>query len=73
MKTLKVGLCIFDEDDNIITSRNLTAHWHANLGEEVREKFGLRIEDEIASIISENINKEDVKKCLIEMMKEISE
>lgn len=71
MKTLKIGLCIFDENNNVISSRTLTSKWHANLDEELREKFGLEIENEIASLISENITKEDVKECLVEMLKEI--
>ena len=71
MKTLKLGVCFLDEEDNIISKRIIGANWSVNVEQDLKHKFNGHVEDEIAAILTENLkiqlNPEVVKEMLLEV------
>lgn len=70
MKNVKMGICFLDEDDNIISKRVIGTNWEVDTEKDL-EKFGLYVNDEIASILTANmklqLNEDTVKEMLLEI------
>ena len=71
MKTLKLGVCFLDEEDNIISKRVIWSHWSVNIDQDLKDRVNLHVEDEIAAILTENLKiqltPETVKTMLLEI------
>lgn len=64
----KIGLCILDENDNLLKSKTLSVKWKKEAEEEMKSLFALDLKTEMASIlfeeIRENITIDDIKELL---------
>ena len=73
MKTLKLGVCFLDEEDNIITKRVIGTNWSVNIEQDLREKFHTHVDDEIAEILTGNLKLQLTSEIVKEMLKEVKE
>jgi len=70
VKNLKMALCFFDEEDNIVAKRDLNVSWkRENLKEESKVK-NIIIMDAISNVISNEI-KLDVDSAVRELLEEV--
>jgi len=73
MKSLKLGVCFLDEEENIISKRVIGADWSVNIEQDLKNKFDFRVEDEIAAILTENLKLQLTPEVVKEMLKEVKE
>ena len=73
MRTLKLGVCFLDEEDNIITKRVIDAQWEVNIEQDLRDNFNVCMEDEIATILTENLKLQLQPDIVKEMLNEVRE
>ena len=73
MKTLKLGVCFLDEEDNIISKRVIGADWSVNVEQDLKHKFHTRMEDEVAAILTENLKLQLTPEVVKEMLNEVKE
>ena len=70
MKHLKVGVCLFDEEDNLITKR-IGEDWTINPEYDLKRGVDSLILDELAAIMTEalkiNLTKDKVREMLDEV------
>lgn len=71
MRNLTLGVCFFDEDDNVIIKRNIGTNWSINDEQDLRKKFNIYMEQEIASILYENLKLQLTEDVVLEMVKEL--
>ena len=65
MKTLKLGLALFDEDDNLVSKRFLNVNWEIKLKEDARLLEDIRMKEELVNIITTQV-KIDLDKGAVE-------
>ena len=70
MRTLTLGVCFLDENDKIISKRVIGSNWSVNVEQDLKHKFAMHIEDEIANILTENLKIELTPEIIKEMLKE---
>ena len=73
MKTLKLGICFFDENNNVITKRTIGANWQVDVEQDLKEKFYTHVDDEIAAILTENLKIQLTPEIVVEMLQEVKE
>ena len=73
MKSLKLGVCFLDEEENIISKRVIGADWSVNIEQDLKNKFDFRVEDEIAAILTENLKLQLTPEVVKEMLIEVKE
>ena len=73
MKKIKMGICFLDEEDNIISKKVLEATWSIDLEYQLKEKFDIKVEDEIASVLTEGIKLSLTSDVVKEMLLEIKD
>ena len=73
MKTLKVGICFLDDEDNVITKRVVGTNWTVNVEQDLKKNFNIHMMDEIASILTENIKLQLTDEVIREMITEVQE
>ena len=73
MKTLKVGVCFLDDEDNVITKRVVGTNWTVNVEQDLKKNFNVHMMDEIASILTENIKLQLTDEVIREMITEVQE
>ena len=73
MKTLKVGVCFLDDEDNVITKRVVGTNWTVNVEQDLKKNFNIHMMDEIASILTENIKLQLTDEVIREMLTEVQE
>ena len=69
MKTLKLGICFIDEEDNIISKRSIRTDWEVNI-EEARSPCA-HMKTEIATILSESLKLKVGPDMIEEMLNEV--
>ncbi len=68
MKILKVGLCLLDEENNIMCHKPLTSNWSINQDADIDTKIPkLHLIDEICDVLTESI-KLEIKSDLVKQM-----
>ena len=82
MKLLKVGICFLDEDDNVMSKRVVGTDWALDYDgdrkneQEIKRKYNININDELAAVLTENIKlqlkEEDIKQMLVEVRGDIN-
>ncbi len=73
MKTLKVGVCLLDEDENIISKRTIGTNWEVNVERDLKSHHKVHILDEISTILSENLKLQLTPDVIKEMLNEVKE
>ncbi len=73
MKTLKLGVCFLDEEDNIMSKRVIGESWSVNVDQDLRERSHTHIDGEIAAILTENLKLQLTSETVKEMLKEVKE
>lgn len=75
MKKIKMGICFLDEEDNIISKKSLEATWSVDLEYQLKEKFDIKVEEEIASVLTEGfklaLTSDVIKEMLLEIKNEL--
>jgi hypothetical protein len=71
MKTLKLGICLLDENDEIVSKRIIGTNWEVDLEQDLREKFNIHVHDEIANIMFENLKLQLSPEVIKEMLREV--
>ena len=71
MKQLKLGICFLDEEDKVISKRVLGTNWSINTEQDLKEKFDIRVEDEIATVLTENLKLQLTTDVVKEMLGEV--
>lgn len=69
MKTLKLGICFIDEEDNIISKRVIGTNWEVNI-EEARSP-STHVKTEISTILSEDLKLKVDADMIEEMLNEV--
>lgn len=73
MKTLKVGLCLLDDKDNVMTHKPLKSNWTINPEADIDKKIPkLHIIDEICNVLTESVKLEINPEIIKEMLMEVS-
>ncbi len=72
MKRFKFSLCILDEDDNILKKYGINTTWNAVDEGFIGENFDIRMENEIANIISAELKKGINPEVIKELMKGVT-
>jgi len=73
MKTLKLGVCFLDEENNVITKRVIGTNWHIT-GDELKvinERPKDCMKDEVASVLTETLKLQLTTDVIKEMLGEI--
>jgi len=70
MKTLKLGICFLDMEDNIIAKKVVEANWSINLETDVNKFFDIDIQKEVATILAEHLKLETTPDVIREMLLE---
>jgi len=73
MKTLKMGVCFLDEDDNLISKRLVNANWSVNLEQDLKGMFNVDVLDEIAAILTENVKLTLTQDTVKDMLNEVKD
>lgn len=73
MKKIKLGVCFLDEKENIISKKVLEATWSVDLEQELKEKFDIKVLDEIANILTEGFKLALEPEIVKEMLSEIKD
>jgi hypothetical protein len=70
MKNKIVGICLLDENDEVLKTIKLKTHWNQNEVNFFSKCHGLKIEDAVANMIyveiRNNLKIEDIKELLSE-------
>jgi hypothetical protein len=65
---MKIGLCVLDENDNLIKSKTLSVKFREEVKDEMKSFFSLDMKTEIANILLQEIKKnltiDDIKELL---------
>jgi hypothetical protein len=69
MKTLKIGLCFLDEEDNIIVKKVLEANWSMDWKEMLKKENKIHMIDEVSHVLAE-MSKVQITEELIKSMLE---
>ncbi len=69
MKTLKIGLCFLDEEDNIIVKKVLEANWSMDWKEMLKKANKIHMIDEVSHVLAE-ISKSQITEELVKSMLE---
>jgi hypothetical protein len=71
MKAVKLGICFLDEDDNIVVKHIVGSKWTIDAdGRGVRE-YRIRVNEEIANIIFENLKLDLTPDNILSMLEEL--
>jgi hypothetical protein len=73
METVKMGICFFDEDDNIVSSRMIGTNWEVNVENDLDRQFGVDVYNEISFILKENLEIQLTQSVIKEMLLEIKD
>ena len=74
MKTLKVGICFLDDENNIITKRTIGTNWSVDAEEDLKRKIpNIHMIDEIATILTENLKLQLTNEVMKDMLIEVQE
>ncbi len=73
LKTLKLGICFLDEEDNIISKRLVGRNWSVNIEQDMRENFNVNMMDEVAAILTENLKLQLTEDIVRNMLDEVQE
>jgi flagellar basal body rod protein FlgG len=73
MKTLKLGVCFLDEEDNIISKRMIGTNWSVNVEQDMRENFNVNMMDEVSAILTENLKLQLTEDTIRNMLDEVQE
>lgn len=72
MKQIKLGVCFFDEKDNIISKKFIDATWSIDLEKDLKEHHDILIKDEISNILTEGFKLALTPEIVKEMLSEIT-
>jgi len=72
METLKLGIYFADENDRVISKREIGSNWHIDVEQCTRFSFN-SIQDEIAAVLEERLKLQVNKDLIKEMLNEIKE
>ena len=70
MGMLKVGLCLLDEKDNVVSYRPVKKNWTVNI---TRDLNNIYATDEISKLLTESFKLELEPKTIKEMLVEVKE
>jgi hypothetical protein len=73
MRKIKVGMYLADEDDNVVSKRELSGQWSVDLEYELKTHFEVDVKDEIASILMKNFIAHLTPNTIKEMLAEAKE
>lgn len=73
MREIKLGICFFDEDDNILATKPLEAKWSIDLEQDLKEKHSIYVLDEIANILTSGLKLSLTPELVKEMLVELKE
>ena len=72
METLKLGIYFADENDRVISKREIGSNWHIDVEQCTRFPFN-SIQDEVAAVLEERLKLQVNKDLIKEMLNEIKE
>jgi hypothetical protein len=71
MKEVTMGICMFDENDEVVARKNIGTNWSIDVVQDMQHFFNVSMINEIARILTENIKlqltQEVVKEMVIEL------
>ena len=71
MKSMKLGLCFLDENDEVLVKRTIGSSWSVDVEYDSKRLFDIIIKDEIVSVLLENLkmglNSDVIKSMLYEL------
>jgi len=71
MKQVKMGLCMIDEENNLLTFKSLKSNWTLDIERDLKAKLHNNVMDEIAAILTESVKLEVTEEVVREMITEI--
>ena len=73
MKTLKVGICFLDDENNVIVKRAVGTNWSILEEQDFEGDMNSHMMDEIATILTENIKLQLTNEAIKDMLIELQE
>ena len=67
-KNVKFALCLLDEDENIVNKRDITTRWTEDIEEDLREKFNVDVNKEIACVVATEIRKNTTEEFIYKLL-----
>lgn len=71
MKSMKLGLCFLNENDEVLVKRTIGSSWSVDVEYDSKRLFDIIIKDEIVSVLLENLkmglNSDVIKSMLYEL------
>lgn len=71
MKTLKLAVCLMDEDDKIVSKKVIGTNWQVNTEHALSEKYNIHVYDEISTVLTETLKSQLTVDDIKEMLREI--
>jgi len=68
MKQVKMGLCMIDEENNLLTFKSLKSNWTLDIERDLKAKLHNNVMDEIAAILTESVKLEVTEEVVREMI-----
>jgi len=71
VKSMKLGLCFLNENDEVLVKRTIGSSWSVDVEYDSKRLFDIIIKDEIVSVLLENLkmglNSDVIKSMLYEL------
>ena len=71
MKTLTVGVCFLDDENNVIVKRTIGTNWTLDMEEDFKKEFNGYLMDEVATILTENVKLQLTEEVMKDMLAEL--